>query len=94
MPLVPKLLEIEISPFTYLIPTGITMSYPKDSSQLPLVWADGRAHCASFFRISPAEKAHLNGSHEVKEHAKLHLWNDFQPNLPMDPGENPRKGLK
>ena len=55
--------------------------------------AKGRMHCATFCRIRPAEKGHPNGLRKVDERAKPHMWNDFQPNLPMDPGENPRKRL-
>ena len=54
----------------------------------------GGRHCATFCMISPAEKGHPNGSREVDEHAKLNMWNNFQPILLLDPGENPGKGPK
>ena len=43
MRLAPQPLEIDISPFRYLMTTAMTTLYPEDSSQLPLVWAHGRA---------------------------------------------------
>ena len=55
---------------------------------------DGRTHSAVFFRISPAEKVRPNGSREVDGHAKMNLWNDFQPILPMVMGENAQNMLK
>ena len=38
-----KLLTREVQFFDMLGSTGMTMLYPKESSQLPLVWAHGRA---------------------------------------------------
>ena len=53
-----------------------------------------RAHSAVFFAISLTEKVRPNGSREVDECIKLHIWTTFEQNLPMDPGDNPRNVLK
>ena len=47
-----------------------------------------------FFPISLTEKVRPNGSREVDERVKLHIWTTFEQNLPMDPGDNPRNVLK
>ena len=49
-----------------------------------------RTHSAVFFAISLTEKVRPNGSLEVDERVKLHIWTTFEQNLPMDPGDNPR----
>ena len=42
-PIIPKLLTLQAQFFDMIGSTGMTMLYPKESSQLPLVWAHGRA---------------------------------------------------
>ena len=53
---------------------------------LILLW---RSHSAVFFAISLTEKVRPNGSREVDERVKLHIWTTFEQNLPMDLGDNP-----